>query len=52
MVHACNSSYVEGRGRRISVSDPPQAKMEDPIWKMNNARRAGGVTEVVRLFAT
>jgi hypothetical protein len=37
--HACNPSYVEGKGRRIMVWGLPWAKTQDPTWKLTKPKK-------------
>jgi hypothetical protein len=48
VAHACNLSYSGGRDQKIS-SKPAQANsLQDPILKITNTKRAGGVAQVVK----
>jgi hypothetical protein len=46
VTHACHLSSGEGNGRRITVQASPDIK-RDPIPKITNEKRAGGMPEVV-----
>jgi hypothetical protein len=46
-MHAYHPNYRGGDSRRITVWGQPQAKTQDLIWKITEAKRAGGFAQVV-----
>jgi O-acetyl-ADP-ribose deacetylase (regulator of RNase III) len=47
VVHACNLRYLGGRG----VQGHSEQKWKTPSEKQNKAKRAGGMAQVVEVFA-
>jgi hypothetical protein len=48
VAHACNLSYPGGRDKENCGLKPPQTNSsQDPIWKILNTKRAGGVAQGV-----
>jgi hypothetical protein len=48
VVYACNPSYSEGRDQEDRSPKPPQANSsQDPILRIHNTKRVGGVAQGV-----
>jgi hypothetical protein len=52
VVHACNPSYEEGSGRRITVQGKPGKITGGPIWKITGAESTKVVAQVVKHLAS
>jgi hypothetical protein len=48
LAHSCNPSYSEGRNQEdFSLKPAPANSSQNPIWKIPNTKRAGGVAQGV-----